>query len=170
MSAKNKNVSAEKVTSKLRLAAAAKSGAREEPGSRRTVVPVPAASANGTSHGGGQGDARPPQASRTSKAKKGAKTPAAQTPNTKGQVRHDKDAASAKKLSAVDAAARLLGETKKPMTCPELIEAMSKKGYWTSPGGKTPAATLYSAILRELQTKGKEARFKKTERGKFAWA
>ena len=29
---------------------------------------------------------------------------------------------------------------------------------------------LYSAILREIGTKGKEARFKKTERGKFALA
>jgi hypothetical protein len=27
---------------------------------------------------------------------------------------------------------------------------------------------LYSAILRELTTKGKDARFRKTERGKFA--
>ena len=26
---------------------------------------------------------------------------------------------------------------------------------------------VYSSILRELQTKGKDARFKKTERGKF---
>jgi hypothetical protein len=49
-----------------------------------------------------------------------------------------------------------------------MIKAMAEKGYWTSPGGKTPAATLYSAILRELQTKGNDARFKKTERGKFA--
>jgi len=31
----------------------------------------------------------------------------------------------------------------------------------------TPAATLYSAILRELQTKKDQARFKKTERGLF---
>ena len=46
----------------------------------------------------------------------------------------------------------------------------AKKGYWTSPGGKTPHATLYSAILRELKTKGKDARFKKTERGHFAAA
>jgi hypothetical protein len=45
---------------------------------------------------------------------------------------------------------------------------MAEKGYWTSPGGKTPAATLYSSILREIGTKGKDARFKKTERGKFA--
>ena len=44
---------------------------------------------------------------------------------------------------------------------------MADKGYWTSPGGKTPAATLYSAILRELKTKKGEARFRETERGKF---
>ena len=54
------------------------------------------------------------------------------------------------------------------MACKELIEAMEKKGLWTSPGGKTPHATLYSAILREINAKGKEARFKKTDRGRFA--
>ena len=32
----------------------------------------------------------------------------------------------------------------------------------------TPAATLYSAIMREMKVKGKDARFKKTERGHFA--
>jgi len=32
---------------------------------------------------------------------------------------------------------------------------------------QTPAATLYSAILREIKTKGKEARFKKSDRGQF---
>jgi HB1, ASXL, restriction endonuclease HTH domain len=73
-----------------------------------------------------------------------------------------------KKTSALDAAARVLGEAGQPMACMEMIEAMSKKGYWTSPGGATPQATLYSAILREIKTKGKEARFQKTERGKFA--
>ena len=76
--------------------------------------------------------------------------------------------AGSPKLSALNAAARVLEEAEQAMTCPELIEVMAKKGYWTSPGGKTPAATLYSSILRELQTKGKESRFKKTERGKFA--
>jgi hypothetical protein len=53
------------------------------------------------------------------------------------------------------------------MNCQELIGAMAAKGYWTSPGGKPPAATLYSAILREVATKGDQARFTKTERGKF---
>jgi hypothetical protein len=74
----------------------------------------------------------------------------------------------AKKLSALDAAAQVLAEVGTAMTCPEMIAAMSAKGYRTSPGGKTPAATLYSAILREMQTKGDAARFVKTERGKFA--
>jgi hypothetical protein len=53
------------------------------------------------------------------------------------------------------------------MTSQEMIAAMAAKGYWTSPGGKTPHATLYAAILREINSKGNETRFKKTERGKF---
>jgi hypothetical protein len=32
------------------------------------------------------------------------------------------------------------------MTTREMIEAMAEKGYWTSPGGKTPHATLYTAV------------------------
>jgi len=73
-----------------------------------------------------------------------------------------------KKPSALDAAAKVLAEEGRPMTCKEMIGALAIKGYWTSPGGKTPDATLYSAILREIDTKGAEARFVKTERGKFA--
>jgi hypothetical protein len=73
----------------------------------------------------------------------------------------------AKKVSALDAAARVLAEAKEPMNCQEMIKVMADKGYWTSPGGKTPHATLYSAILREIKVKGKDSRFKKTERGKF---
>ncbi len=73
-----------------------------------------------------------------------------------------------KKLSAIDAAAKVLGDAGTPMNTKEMIEAMAAKKLWTSPGGKTPHATLYSAILREINTKGKDARFTKTERGKFA--
>jgi hypothetical protein len=68
----------------------------------------------------------------------------------------------------LDAAARLLAESGEPMNCQQMIKTMLEKGYWTSPGGQTPQATLYSAILRELKAKGAEARFRKTERGKFA--
>ena len=76
--------------------------------------------------------------------------------------------AKAKKLSALAAAAQVLAETGQPMACKEMIEAMAQKGYWSSPGGKTPSATLYSAITKEISTKGKESRFKKTDRGRFA--
>ncbi|HZT79164.1 MAG TPA: winged helix-turn-helix domain-containing protein [Gemmataceae bacterium] len=78
--------------------------------------------------------------------------------------------AKAKKLGCLDAAAKVLSETGAPMNCKEMIEAMATKGYWTSPGGKTPHATLYSAIAREIATKAKESRFVKSERGKFALA
>src|SRR5262245_55078429 len=81
-----------------------------------------------------------------------------------------KTAEPSKKLSALDAAARVLGESGQPMNCQEMIEAMAAKGYWSSPGGKTPGATLYSAILRELKVRGADARFRKTERGKFTLA
>jgi len=73
-----------------------------------------------------------------------------------------------KKLSALDASAKVLAEMGTAMSCQDLIVAMADKGYWTSPGGKTPAATLYSAILKEITTKESASRFVKTDRGKFA--
>ena len=76
--------------------------------------------------------------------------------------------AEAKKLSALDAAAKVLAETGQPMSCKEMIETMAQKSYWSTPGGKTPASTLYSGIIKEITTKGKESRFKKTDRGRFA--
>jgi len=73
-----------------------------------------------------------------------------------------------KKPSALDAAAKILGEVKAPMTAKELVDAMAAKGLWKSPEGKTPDRTLYSAIAREILKKGKASRFKKAEKGKFA--
>ncbi|WP_161604576.1 winged helix-turn-helix domain-containing protein [Roseiconus nitratireducens] len=71
-----------------------------------------------------------------------------------------------KKFSCLSAAATVLQERGEPMNTQEMIAAMAEAGYWTSPGGKTPHATLYSAILRELK-KGDESRFVKVERGRF---
>ncbi|RLS58383.1 MAG: hypothetical protein DWH91_02425 [Planctomycetota bacterium] len=71
------------------------------------------------------------------------------------------------KLSQLDAAVKVLTEAGTPMTTKAMIEAMATKGYWTSPGGATPWATLYSALLRELQKKGTNARFVKADRGQF---
>ena len=73
-------------------------------------------------------------------------------------------------LSAIDAAARVLEESDEPLNTKQMIKVMAEKGYWTSPGGKTPHATLYSAILREINAKGSESRFIKSERGKFVRA
>jgi len=42
-------------------------------------------------------------------------------------------------------------------------------GYWQAEG-KTPAATIYAAILRELQEKGEDARLRKAGRAPFALA
>jgi hypothetical protein len=72
------------------------------------------------------------------------------------------------KLSALDAAARVLRESGQPMSCPELIAQMAAKGYWTSPQGKTPASTLYAALAREVKVKGAASRFVKTGPGRFA--
>ena len=85
----------------------------------------------------------------------------------KGNAKKAKDA-KPKKLSALDAAAKVLAEGGQPMNTREMIETLAAKKLWTSPGGKTPHATLYSAILREINEKGKDSRFVKTERGKFA--
>ena len=76
--------------------------------------------------------------------------------------------AAPSKSSALDAAARVLHESGQPMSCPELIEQMAAKGYWTSPKGKTPSSTLYAAIAREVKLKGAASRFIKTGPGRFA--
>lgn len=61
---------------------------------------------------------------------------------------------TAGKLSALDAAAKVLAEAQEPLNAKQMIEAMAANGLWTSFGGATPWATLYSAMLREIQVKG----------------
>ncbi len=72
-----------------------------------------------------------------------------------------------KRVSALDAAAQVLAASEVPMRAKEMIARMEAKGLWKSPGGKTPEATLYAAIIREIAAKGTAARFKKHERGVF---
>src|SRR5450755_4184284 len=71
------------------------------------------------------------------------------------------------KLSALEAAAKILSETKKALSAQEMIDAMMAQGYWTSPKGKTPSATLYAALTREIKIKGNQARFQKASPGHF---
>ncbi|MHC4403971.1 MAG: winged helix-turn-helix domain-containing protein [Planctomycetota bacterium] len=99
-------------------------------------------------------------------AKKGAKAKD-EAEGKKAATRAKGGDQKAKKPGGLDAAARVLAESKKPMTCREIIEVAFEKGYWKS-GGKTPHATIYSAIIREIAAKGKDARFRKVGRGQFA--
>jgi HB1, ASXL, restriction endonuclease HTH domain len=111
----------------------------------------------------------------TKKSKKGA-TPKASTPKGRAPKAPkaiaptiQEDANKPRKLSALDAAAKVLEEAGQPMNCQEMIGAMAAKGYWTSPAGKTPAATLCSALLREIKTKTSQGRFQKAARGQFVY-
>ncbi len=101
-------------------------------------------------------------ATKTKKAAK-AKTKPAKKQNAEPEV-------PAKKLSQIAAAEQVLADVGEPMTCGEMIEAMTTKGLWASPAGKTPAATLYASILRLIKAHGKNAKFQKVARGQFALA
>jgi len=73
-----------------------------------------------------------------------------------------------KQISALDAAAKVLAASKEPMRAKDMIAAMADQGLWSSPNGKTPEATLYAAMIREIAAKGDDARFRKVDRGLFA--
>jgi HB1, ASXL, restriction endonuclease HTH domain len=77
--------------------------------------------------------------------------------------------AAEKGLSCLDAAAKVLREAKEPMSCKQLIDTIFAAKLWHS-DAPTPAATLSSAILREMSTKKTASRFKKVGRGQFAHA
>ena len=106
-----------------------------------------------------------------SQAKTSAKQKAAQKEASKTQAEKNaktpKASKTAGKLSALEAAVRVLADAGRPLTCREMIDAMAAANYWTSSAGKTPANTLYAAILREIQTKADQARFRKVDRGRF---
>ena len=76
-----------------------------------------------------------------------------------------------KRLSALNAAAKVLSEADEPMNCRQIIESMTEKAYWQpTNAGKTPQNTLHAAISKEIKTKGAESRFEKVGRGQFTLA
>ena len=76
-----------------------------------------------------------------------------------------------KKLSLLNAAARVLAACRTPMNCKEMIAKAVEMGLWTPTGAKTPEQTLYSGIFREIKST-EEPRFKKSEsrKGSFEYA
>jgi hypothetical protein len=113
--------------------------------------------------------AAPQQAEVTEATPPATTTAAAPTAAKPKRQRNAPAQPTEKKLSALEAAARVLAEAGVAMTTQELIGAMAGKGYWISPAGKTPSATLYSAILREITTKGETSRFTKVGPGRFSF-
>ena len=71
-------------------------------------------------------------------------------------------------MSCLDAAAAVLKAKGEPMNCKDMVAAMAEQGLWKS-DAPTPAATLSSAILREMTKRGDASRFKKTAPGLFAY-
>ncbi len=106
----------------------------------------------------------------STRAKKAAaKKPARAKTAGNAQTKTAKQSRGNCKLSGLDAAAQILAKAKEPMGCKDIVEQTIGKELW-SPGGKTPQATLYAAIIREIAKKGKDARFKKIARGRFQLA
>jgi len=131
-----------------------------------------------------------------SEAEKPADKPATK-PTSKGKAKAAEPKAEAQAAEGVDAAAGVAGETgapanapdargkkmglvaaaiqvlkdggNQPMGCQEMLEQVTAKGLWSpARGGKTPAASLYAAVLREIRDKAAASRFTKTDRGRFA--
>lgn len=70
-----------------------------------------------------------------------------------------------KRPSGLDLAAKVLADAGEPLAAKAIAERAIAAGWSTS--GKTPHATLYSAMIREIAGKGEAARFRKTDRGLF---
>lgn len=71
--------------------------------------------------------------------------------------------------SLLNLAAKVLAEAGEPLGCQQMVERVLATRLWQTEG-KTPSATLYSAILREVTTRGEMSRFRKVDKGKFVAA
>jgi hypothetical protein len=97
----------------------------------------------------------------------GAKPDARVAPEAKGRKPKAAKAKGERKPGCLDAAVQVLKTAGGgPLGCKEIVERILAKGLWRT-SGKTPAATLYAAVIREIAAKGKDARFHKTGRGQF---
>ena len=138
------------------------------PAKRKTITTLSEYEAEARAeHANGKADKAAPAKKATKAAAKAKKTPTGER-RGKGAKQGEKKATK-KRPSGLDAAAKVLAEAGEPMGTKEMVEQMLAKGLWKT-GGKTPASTIYAAILRECQKKGDASRFRKTDRGKFTLA
>lgn len=135
----------------------------EQPKTLVTAQPVAAAAKAETPHSAGatgkgaKKSAGKPATGKTQAAPKSKYSPRGPAnPHTKPR-----------KMGGLSAAAKVLADAGKPMRCVDMMEKIRAKGLWKT-SGKTPAATINAAVIREIKTKGRESRFKKVGRGMFA--
>ena len=103
------------------------------------------------------------RAAKAEKAVPAAEAPVAEALAATSEVKE-------RKMGLVSAAIQILKDAANtPMGVKEMVEQVTAKGLWSpARGGKTPAATLYAAIFREIKQKGEASRFIQPDRGKFA--
>jgi len=114
------------------------------------------------------------KSAKTKSAKASEATPAPETVGERAEklatkakgAKADAKPKADKPLSCLDAAAQVLKATGEAMNAKGMIDAIFAAKLWHS-DAPTPWATLSSAILREVTTKGDAARFKKVDRGQF---
>lgn len=106
---------------------------------------------------------------KVSTAKAAKRTRATSVAESNSPPTTDRATTAAKPVSGLDAAAQVLREAAVALTTQDLVKRMLDGGLWTTKG-KTPAATLYSAMIREISAKGSASRFRKGGPGLFAAA
>ena len=113
------------------------------------------------------------QAIREAGAATGDSTPSPQSATTAAGKAKAKATAKAKpgatraKRGCLAAAAEVLKDAAEPMSAKDIVTTALDRGLWATKG-KTPEATLYAAMIREIAAKGADSRFQKTGRGRFA--
>src|SRR5690606_24727109 len=99
----------------------------------------------------------------STKKRKGKKNDAAvEAAAPRGRKRTAKEPATkvakqSGRMSGLDLAAKVLRDAGEPLNAKTIAERAVAAGWKTS--GKTPHATLYAAIIREIAAKGAESRF-----------
>ncbi len=100
------------------------------------------------------------------KHRKASKGKAPKTPKPAPGKKKPKVPKADRPMSGLDAAAQVLADAGKPMRIGEVMEVIQKKGLWASKG-KTPGATIFAAMIREISARGADSRFIKKDRGLF---
>ena len=134
--------------------------AKPEPKASKEAKPQPTATPADKRVGAAKPAAKP-------KAAASEKPKAAKKAASKPRASATKPMAKPKKISGLTAAFMVLVDVNKELGVKEIVHIAAEKGWWKSEA-KTPAATVYAAIIREIAAKGDKSRFRRGKaRGTF---